>query len=764
MSWLSQYFLHPGFVLPWGVALLAVPVVIHLLNRLRYRRVRFAAMTFLLQSQHRHRRRLWLEQLLLLVARVLVVAVVLLLVARLVLDPAQLSIFRGATVHHVVLLDDSGSMQDRRGEKTAFQEAVEVVRKLAGAAQHSGGVQQLTLMLASEPLRPLSTERRIDALFVRELDVKLDNLKCRHGRCDLAAGIDAARRLLADQPETIQQLHIVGDFRAADWLERPDVAASVRAAAEAGLAVNLVKTVPRESENLAITELDGDLQVAAAGVPLRLRVTVKNFRSRAAEQLRLTLTVDGRSLPRSLVFERIDPGGETLQEFDVVFDSPGRHTVQVSLPADALAADNVRHLAVDVAPAIRVLIVDGELTGDEAFYVATALAADPATTGYAATIESVEGLQRRRLEEFGCVYLLNIPELPAEAVEQLQQFVADGGGLAWFLGPAVRPAFYNEVLYRPGGEGLFPVRLAETRPAWFPRDATQPGPDLQFGHHPIFERTFLESDNPFVSSVTVAAWLPTADDWNVDDNQRRDGVRTIAFVRNRRPLMFAHRFGRGRVVTCLTSAGPAWNNWAPNPSFVLLHLELAKELVSRRHVPPRQVVGEPITAEFQLGEYRDQVEISTPERLWQQRADPLPSAEHRPGAAAEGTSPADAAQPERALSGMRSLSFPETDVPGIYRLRLFDPQGKPHERWLAFNVPVEESDLRLAGTAQLRERIGADVAVQIHEPGAFDWVRGQDAGQDVRRLLLFVLVGLLCTEQVLACRFTHHAQEAETAA
>ena len=86
-EWITQHFLHPSYVLPWGMALAAVPIVIHLINRLRYRRVRFAAMKFLLKSQERNRRRLLIEQLLLLLLRIGIVAAILILVSRLVLDP-----------------------------------------------------------------------------------------------------------------------------------------------------------------------------------------------------------------------------------------------------------------------------------------------------------------------------------------------------------------------------------------------------------------------------------------------------------------------------------------------------------------------------------------------------------------------------------------------------------------------------------------------------------------------------------------------------
>src|SRR5579871_3386569 len=94
-AWLANHFFNPTFV-AGGMFLLASPIIIHLINRMRYRRVRFAAMEFLLASQQRNRRRLLLEQLLLLLLRLLIVAAIVLLISRLILDPSQMSIFRGA--------------------------------------------------------------------------------------------------------------------------------------------------------------------------------------------------------------------------------------------------------------------------------------------------------------------------------------------------------------------------------------------------------------------------------------------------------------------------------------------------------------------------------------------------------------------------------------------------------------------------------------------------------------------------------------------
>ena len=51
-AWLANHFFNPTFV-AGGACLIAAPIIIHLINRMRYKRVRFAAMEFLLASQQR---------------------------------------------------------------------------------------------------------------------------------------------------------------------------------------------------------------------------------------------------------------------------------------------------------------------------------------------------------------------------------------------------------------------------------------------------------------------------------------------------------------------------------------------------------------------------------------------------------------------------------------------------------------------------------------------------------------------------------------
>src|SRR5437588_10811483 len=102
-------FSNPGFLAVAG-AMVSAPIIIHLINRMRFRRVRWAAMEFLLKSQKRNRRRLIIEQLILLALRCLLVPLVGLLLARFISDALAFARPQGSL--HVVLLDDTASIGD----------------------------------------------------------------------------------------------------------------------------------------------------------------------------------------------------------------------------------------------------------------------------------------------------------------------------------------------------------------------------------------------------------------------------------------------------------------------------------------------------------------------------------------------------------------------------------------------------------------------------------------------------------------------------
>src|SRR5215475_12635627 len=134
-------FLNPAFMVA-GLALVSAPIIIRLINRMRFKRIRWAAMEFLLKSQKRNRRRLIIEQLILLALRCLLVLLAGFLVARFVGNVMGLENLGGNVgTEYVVILDDKLSMRDRwkeLGETTSsFDVAKERILDIAREASQA---------------------------------------------------------------------------------------------------------------------------------------------------------------------------------------------------------------------------------------------------------------------------------------------------------------------------------------------------------------------------------------------------------------------------------------------------------------------------------------------------------------------------------------------------------------------------------------------------------------------------------------------------
>ena len=97
----------------------------------------------------------------------------------------------------------------------------------------------------------------------------------------------------------------------------------------------------------------------------------------------------------------------------------------------------------DISPVNKILIIDGDPSGEEGAYVVDALSPELGTTEYAPQIEAIDFLRRRPLDGFQSIFLLNVAELPIDAIEPLEEYVIAGGGVAWFLGESIKPAFYK---------------------------------------------------------------------------------------------------------------------------------------------------------------------------------------------------------------------------------------------------------------------------------------------------------------------------------
>jgi len=725
-------FVHPALL--WGLPIVGVPVLIHLINMMRHRRLSWAAMEFLLASQKKNRTWIFLKQILLLVTRMAALAAVVVVVAQPLLRNRIGGLFGGSRTHHIVLLDDSFSMSDRWADTSAFEEAKTAIERIGAEAARQAEPQTFTLLRYSQSgqsgqgTQPDLLEEPVDTNFVARLRDTLEPLTTSHTAAGPSAALGAIGPLLRSARGENRVVYLFTDFRARQWDDPGDLANRLRQLNETGATLKLINCVATARPNLAITELSPSAGTRAAGVPLFMEVTVKNFGAAPVKDVPVLLETDSQPLPAVSV-GRIPAGEAVTVRFPVQFPTAGEHRITARLEIDAVAVDNFRYSVINFPQDLPVLLIDGDPDAWDARYVSAALApGGPVPTGINPRIERPRYLSVNPLEQFRAIYLLNVERLDRSAVEAVEEYIAGGGGVGVFLSERSQSKFINEELYRDG-KGFFPLPLAGQADLLV--DRLQPAPDLEVTDHPIF-RVFAGRRNSFIGTVMVRRYFSVPEGWKPAPDSTAE---VIARLRNGAPLVVQRSFGEGRVVVFLTSAAPVWNNWARNnPSFVVAMLELQSFLSADPTGDVSRLVGSPLELELDPARYDPPVRFFTPERHV------LPSATVN-------------AVPTPAGSLVASLA--RTQTSGIYQAELTRKDGTPEVQHWALNVDAEEGDLTVVEGPQLAARLEG-IEYEYGHVAMFSYAADDRAGYNLGETLLYALILLLIGEQVLAWSASYH--------
>jgi hypothetical protein len=726
-----------------GLPLIAVPILIHLINLRRQQRIRWAAMQFLLESQRRNRRWILLKQLLLLATRMGVIAALVLMLAHLIVRNEWLQLLGSGTTHHLVLLDDSYSMSDRWDNTNALTEGSRAVQAIVDQAYRQSDAQLVTLLRFSEAARlsagaqPKVFAERINNAFRSRLESLLAGWETSQTDVTAAEALKAIPRLpLADEEHTLI-LYLVSDFRARQFNSATEIR---KLLAELGDTENieqihLVRCVTEARPNLAITSLEPESGVRAAGVEMWMNVSVANYGERIARGVTVQLEQDGDALP-TIALEDIPPREEVSHRFRVQFAGTGSHSLMASLGPDPVDVDNRRYFACELPAARPVLIIDGSQDGRGAHQLSLALAPGGNTkTGWQPHAEPTSFLEDvERLKEQAAVCLLDVPRLSDGQLSALEEYVQNGGGVAFFVGPDTDRTFYNSRLFR-NGEGLFPAPLKLPTQLLDRQDESEP--DIEVTDHALF-RVLAGRRNDFLPLVLVDYYYAVDDDWTPSNESK---TQVIARLRNNEPLVIEKRFGAGRVVAQLTklSSGDTplgrWTNWSLNPAFPVLGNELVNYLASSRGRDPLYQVGDDLPVSMDERKYEPTVRFRLP-----------------------GQGPSRAEVPVNATvkDGMLSSKLDDVELSGVYTAQLQPRDGNPESRQFAVNASNGEGDLAIAHRDELARQL-AGVDFVLHDAADMTLDSPTLAGIQMGDALLGTIIVMLLVEQLLAYVASFHA-------
>jgi hypothetical protein len=759
----------------------SLPIVIHLLNRKRFRIVPWAAMRFLLAAQKKNTRRMRLEQLLLLAVRTLIVLFLVLAMAsvmpwsealwfRLFPRSAVLMVAGGRRIHKILVLDGSFSMALKSGETTCFERA----RRLAGQILHDAPAGDgFSVVLMAAPPRRIVPEASDDP---RKVADEIQALRLPQGNGDLAATLATVEDMVRASPAKFEEreVYFLTDLQRSNWVMQGGTAAAESLQKIQNRArIILVDAGQGPADNSAVTSVRLGVPLVMTGTVAPITATVHQFGAEPRKNVRAELLVGrARDAAEDAGFAlhvagqttlNLEPGQNSVN-FSYKFAAPGNYAVQVRVDQDALDVDDTRTMIVTVKDSVPVMLVNGKQAA-EVYDRGTEWlndALNPFQTG-GLTPRTVSARPKVIAEStfadaylgdlmpFDCVFFCDVTRLSAPEIQRVDTHLHRGGGVVFCLGPRVDLESYNRLLYRDG-EGILPARLL----------GVQSAGEKQFFNFFADEKMFHEPP--------LDAFSSAADQTSLLTGRFRQYVRSElpAHGRGRALLSFlpedvgskgqaagGKAFDpalielpkhRGRVLLFTSTVNMDWTTWPISPSFPALMQEILHYAVAGRLREHAAAVGDILEEYLQPGDAGLEAAIRTPDGKVESQRTEL-----------------------RDEVGV--LRWSNTDESGIYRASI---GAHPREYLFAVNVPTasdgqqaSESDLARTNPSELQSaypgcelQVVTDLAKVVHAGGPAVEVSDdrplRGMGMVIARWLLLTMLVLVVTEIVMAWRFGHY--------
>ena len=474
-------FLAASFAVAGAVAA-AGPVVIHLLNRRRYRVVEWAAMDFLRQALQRNRKMLQLRDLLLLAIRTACVLLFGLALARPFWSSSAGETGTGGPIHAVLIVDNSMSMGYERLDGTLLDEAVAKSEEFIETLPPGSRVSVIPLC-GSETAFSLDPYRTRDD--AREA---LQRIRVVDRTGTAAQAIDLARdacKQASDLPA--KRVVFLGDQQVGNW-----PAGALGDQLKDLPELQVVRIAAEAPENAWVEDFHVQDGIADVETTTKFFATIRYEGQSPRPNVQVTLEVDRAPVASRTV--DLEPGQAREVQFPYRFDVPAEPgkptfvtaTVSIhsdSIDGDRLTADNQRFLVVPVVAALPVVFIDqfGEKENPqrneygETFRLRRLLAPITSRTDVNRQLvqvrhTTIERVDSTLLADARLVVIAGVAS-PGDSVPLLREYVEQGGQLMIAAGARFDPRLWSDAAWRDGA-GILPAPLKPDPVGQLPEEAT----------------------------------------------------------------------------------------------------------------------------------------------------------------------------------------------------------------------------------------------------------------------------------------------------
>ena len=408
-------FLSPSIL--WGMLAITIPIIIHLISLRHTRDTEFSTLRFIKSLKHETIRRLRIKQWLLVLLRTIAILCLILMFSRPLMTGTLTSKLGGYIESRaVIIVDNSASMAVHTGDGTLLDRAKSSLPAILKGLEGETTVE----LYQTNPPRKLFSGSHEEG---RSIMTGVKGIVQTNMTDNLWTMIDSVLQMV-EASEPNRECFIISDFQSAPSFTID----SLNPNSDWKYYCILQ---PKVENNISISEVSVLSQIKLPNHLVKLNTRVGNGG-----------VTDKRNIPVELYLndERV---GQIVSQFepskfkDFMFQVyPGKTGIingKIVIPDDDFPMDNFRNFDLVIPNQIAVKVIGQSM--EELFLLDLALSAITGETELLLIDRDLsDDVERLFLSDIDILLLHNPTNLSNSAIEDLQRFLMNGGGLIWFVG------------------------------------------------------------------------------------------------------------------------------------------------------------------------------------------------------------------------------------------------------------------------------------------------------------------------------------------
>ena len=562
-------FLNPAVL--FGLLAASIPVLIHLLNLRKLKRIEFSTLAFLKELQKNKIRKIKLKQWLLLVLRVLIILFLVTAFARPTLKGVAIGgTTSAAKTTAVFILDNTSSMSVVDSKGSYLNQAKATIKQILSLMQDGDEVALiLTGDLNNNDVKTTSNlgkfQKQVDAVKISDVSGLLNN------------AIVKAAKVLSKSNNFNKEIYLLTDFQAgrlADQNSQSDLGEILNDRVR----LYSFNYSGKKVFNIGIDDIKLNTQIFEKDKPLDFNVTVTNYSDQSVNNLVVSLFIEGeRSAQQSV---SLNPGESKILTLQAPVKQTGYVDGYAEIEDDEMLQDDRRFISFYIPKEIPVIIFTDNPADSR--FVDLALSAAGSGQTLLVTEKNLSQLNSTNLSQYDVVIIIGSESI--SNYDLLNSYLNSGG----------------KVLLMPGSKSTIQNFGNITKGLGIPSPTVAVGKEgstinpVNFDkvdfNHPVFQDIFSSKEKKNVESPEIY--------YHFKVSTEGKGANVISLT-DGSSFLSEYKTGKGKIFLFNTAPVLSWSNFPLKNLFAPLITKSIFYLSSKDNSGNQLIAGNPVEINLQ---------------------------------------------------------------------------------------------------------------------------------------------------------------------